>query len=89
MYSHWLKIPIVVVPIPPLSKIVFEKYLKLLSDINSVGLEDLVQPSYETSKYTKSLFHQGHVYFRYITDFRKDLAYLSDIELHRQAVGVS
>lgn len=83
-----LQVPVLVVPIPPISISTFNKYLLALESISVVNLEEVVSPPSETCKFTKQLFHDGHVYLRYIRDYRKDLAYLGDLELFRHVFAV-
>jgi hypothetical protein len=78
-------IPILIVPISPISNPVFDKYAKAISEISCVTLD--IQVSSE-NKYSKQLFHPGNVYLDFMQDYRKDLQYLSDIALHYSIAAV-
>jgi len=78
-------IPIVLVPVSPISTDIYDKYTLALSEINTV-LMDLQVSS--DNKYAQELLNSGTVYLEYVSDYRKDLCYLKEISLQYSMVAV-
>lgn len=85
-----LHIPIFLVPVGPIPRPVFDRLSAQLAALTTVTLDasGLPPPKIE-SKFTKTLLHPGgKVYLEFQREFRPDMAYLSELQLFRQAFAV-
>ncbi|KAI8803231.1 transport protein Trs120 or TRAPPC9 TRAPP II complex subunit-domain-containing protein [Cladochytrium replicatum] len=83
------KIRILLVPIAPIKKDTFRRYVDVLSRFNVVSLADLTpaDPN-KGGKFTEQLFHEGYMYLNFVTSYDRERAQLEDFQLHRQIMGV-
>ena len=90
MYSLLLapaRIKILIVPIHTISKESFELYCNQISRFGSVSISDLPQDP-KTAKLTEQLYHNGTLYFEFVTTYDKEQSNLEEIQLGRQIFAV-
>jgi Transport protein Trs120 or TRAPPC9, TRAPP II complex subunit len=83
------KIKVLLVPINPISQSTFVKYLSILRSFKSIHVGELTPPDSKTAKFTQDMYHDGRLYYEYITEFDKDLNQLEELALSRQIFMVA
>ncbi|TPX66055.1 hypothetical protein SpCBS45565_g04757 [Spizellomyces sp. 'palustris'] len=82
---------ILLVPVHPIRRDTFRKYVDSLSQFDVVSLMDLTPPdsSRSQSKFTEQMYHhEGYLHINYVTSYNKEHLPFEEFQLYRQIVGV-
>ncbi|KAJ3091168.1 Trafficking protein particle complex subunit 9 [Quaeritorhiza haematococci] len=87
------KIRVLIVPVHPIRQDTFRQYVDLLSQFSVVYLGDLTPPDPKQgggsgNKFTEQIYHDGYIYYNFVTSYNREHACLEDFQLHRQVMGV-
>ncbi|TPX33913.1 hypothetical protein SmJEL517_g03387 [Synchytrium microbalum] len=84
------RVRILLVPIGPIRRDTFAKYVDIFNQFGVLSLVDLTPPDPKSfsNRFTESLFHEGLMYFNFVTTYNQEHAPLEEFELQKQVMGI-
>ncbi|CEP15600.1 hypothetical protein [Parasitella parasitica] len=84
------KVRVLLVPVAPIKKATFNKYVELVKTFNLVRLGDVTPDMKKgaNAMFSSQAFQEGQMHFQFITHWTRDHAELEDFQPHRRIFGV-
>ncbi|GAA5816542.1 hypothetical protein MFLAVUS_010072 [Mucor flavus] len=85
------RVRVLLVPVSPIKKSTFYKYVELVKTFNVVRLGD-VTPDLKkgaSAMFSSQVFQEGQMHFQFVTHWTREHAELEDFQPHRRIFGAS